>query len=277
MNTVPHVLLTGLFFLLSLSGFSGADNHPVGGGPAGIANAWVSRSDIWSIHHNQAGLGFASNMQAAVYYENRFLLSELSVQNAAFVLPTKSGTFGLSYTGMGFNAYRENTAKLGYGLKLADRISAGIGLGYTHVRIGAGDYGSRGALLAELGIQFRVSKNLTLGAHAFNLSRSRLSEYNDERVPFIFRLGGHYTFSEKVLIALEVEKDISFPPTLRGGFEFHPIDLLYVRAGLSSGPMQAAFGFGLELKNFRLDLATTFHRQLGLTPQASLIYSFDKK
>ncbi len=89
--------------LLSSSLFASNDNYPMGGRSAGIGHASVTLSDVWSTHHNQAGLAYLENISAGVFYENRFLLKELGVQGGVLALPTKGGTFGISMSSFGYS------------------------------------------------------------------------------------------------------------------------------------------------------------------------------
>jgi hypothetical protein len=267
-----------LSFILVLPGnvFATGDNYSTGGQNAGLAGSGVAMNGLWSLHHNQAGLGFTNALEAGIYYENRFLLKSLGVQSLAVVLPTNSGTFGIQYTGSGNNLYREHQATLGYGLALGKKISAGLGITYQAIQQPL-DYGSRSLFMAEFGVQYQVNEMLTFGAHVFNVNRAKVHIYNNERAPTIFRLGGMYKFSNKTLVTAEVEKDIDFPVAFRVGFEFKPVEYLYLRAGVASAPVSSSFGAGFLMKGFKLDLAFSFHRYLGFTPQAGLIYTFQKK
>ena len=74
---------------------AGNEDLPLGARSSGMGNASVSLSDVWSAHHNQAGLGFVRDISAGAYYENRFLLKELSIKGGVVALPVKGGTFGL--------------------------------------------------------------------------------------------------------------------------------------------------------------------------------------
>src|SRR5437879_770897 len=97
------LFLIGFVFLSE----AGNEDYPVGGRSSAMGNASVSLADVWSAHHNQAGLGFEKNISAGVYYENRFLLKELGVKGAVIALPEKGGTFGLCVTNFGYSLYSE--------------------------------------------------------------------------------------------------------------------------------------------------------------------------
>ncbi|HRE75471.1 MAG TPA: hypothetical protein PK637_05030 [Flavobacteriales bacterium] len=268
-----------LLFLLFGSAplFAGNDNLPVGARSAGMANASVGLQDVWSVHHNQAGLAFLDAPTASVYYENRYLLREMGLSAFAFALPVKQGTFGLLYHAFGSAAYNESKTSLAYGMKLSPVFSVGIGLNYTTIRFGD-VYGRSSALCADLGFQVQVTKDLRIAAHAYNLNRAKHSGIvNNEYIPSIMRLGAHYTVSPKVIVATEVQKDIDHPVVFRAGAEYKVVEKLAIRAGVSTRPTLNNFGFGFYLKQFTLDVAASYHQTLGFSPQVGMTYRFGKE
>lgn len=268
-----------LLFALPLLCFSvkaGNENYTIGARQAGLANAGVCITDIWAVYHNQAALAGLNDMAAAVYYENRFMVKQLNMQGAAFALPTKSGVFGVSFSRFGYSLYNESKYGLAYAKNFGENFSAGVQLNYVSTSIGEG-YGSRGAFTAELGLRAQLAKGFFVGFHAYNVNRAKMANYNNERIPTIFRLGFQYNFSEKVFLAAEVEKDIDNSPIFKAGAEYHFVKAFYLRAGIASNPYLNTFGLGLEIaEKLRLDVATSIHPVLGVSPQGSLSYTFKK-
>lgn len=283
---IRHIAFVALLIVLTAMtypSFAGGENYSIGARSAAVGNASVTMSDVWSIHHNQAGLSGISSPFAGIHYENRYGLKELSLQAAAFAMPLPgdgSNVIGLSMTTFGYSQYRDTKIGVGFGKKLGDKYSVGIQLDYLQTNIG-NEYGSNGALAAEAGIQAEIIDNLTLGVHLFNPTRAKILEYQIqeeteiERIPTIMRVGVNYLFSDKLLIVIETEKDVYFKPIFKGGIEYHPIDMLYLRGGISSDPVKNTFGFGLDMNNFRLDFAASKHQVLGYTTQISLVYNFN--
>jgi hypothetical protein len=256
--------------------FASNDNAPLGARSAGMGNASVGLSDVWSAHHNQAGLGFQRSIAAGVFYENRFLVKELSVRAASVAVPIKGGTFGLCISNFGYSLYSENKYSLSFAKAFGEKVSGGIALDYLTTTIAEG-YGTRGALAAEAGLQAKPVKNLIIGCHIFNPTRAKLADYNSERLPTIIRLGGTYNFSNKVIAALETEKDIAKKPQLKAGIEYAVVKELFLRIGVGTQPSLTTFGFGLNLKGLRIDLSANYHQVLGLSSQFGLAYTFSKK
>jgi hypothetical protein len=252
-------------------------NDPVGARAAGMGNAGLNYTGIWSIFHNQAGLGHIDRFSAGAFYENKFLVSEFAHTGFGAAMPLKNSSIGLSYSNFGFSRYREGKLGVAYGLMLTDELSVGVQLNYHTLNINAENYGDKNSLTAEVGLRMQVSENVSLAAHIFNPTRTKLNDYRDERIPTVIRLGAAYQISEDVLFSGEAEKDIDKPALFRGGVEYQPADILYLRVGASSAPTLFAFGLGLKFEAFKFDLATTYHNVLGYSPQVSLTYAAGKK
>lgn len=270
-------LVLGAWFLglSSFSSFAYIDNYPIGARSFAMGNASVTLSDVWSVHHNQAGLAFQKNISGGIFYESKFFIPNLGLKGGAVVVPTNSGVFGLNISSFGYSKYNENKIGIAYGRTFGEYFSAGIQLDYLRTQV-AENYGSKGVIAGEAGVQAKLSKNFIIGAHIFNLNRAKGAIYNNEKIPTIMRAGLGYTFSDKVIICVETEKDIDFKPIIKFGLEYHVIEALYIRAGTSTNPFINSFGVGVFLKNIQLDVAAAMHPVLGYSSQMSLSYKFGK-
>jgi len=266
-------LFTFLLLPIFLAANAGNDDLPIGARSAGLANASLTLSDVWSAHHNQAGLGFLDKAAAGVYYENRFLIPELGLSAGVVAIPVKKGAFGLSVRNFGYQLYNESKIGLGYGRSFGDKLSIGMQLNLINVRF-ADVYGARNAFTAEVGAIYKLNSSLTVAAHINNPTRAKLTELDADRLPTIIRFGLRYQFSKKVFIAGEAQKDTYNKAQLRFGLEYMATNVFFLRAGVATNPINSSFGFGLKLKKLMLDFAGTFHQVLGFTPQFSLTYQF---
>lgn len=264
------------FVLFPLTTWAGQDNSHFGGRSAGMGHASVTLYDVWSTHHNQAGLAWLTNPTAGVFLQNRNLLKEFNYMGFAYAHPLKTGTIGASFTNFGSSLYGESKAGVSYALKFSDFISGGVAINYHNTRI-AYDYGSHSAITAELGMQAYLNEDFMLAAHLFNPTRSKLNDYNDERIPTIFRLGLSYKFSEKVLTVLEAQKDLLNSPSFKAGIEYNPNDMVFLRAGIGTTPTLASFGVGLKMNQVKIDIAASYHSTLGFWPELSFQYHLKGK
>ena len=60
----------------------------------------------------------------------------------------------------------------------------------------------------------------------------------------------------------------------KGGVEYIIDEVVGLRAGYSTLPRMAGFGFSLYLNQFTFDLGITYHSILGYSPQAAAIYDW---
>ena len=272
---MKKALLIFSFLFISPALFSGNENLPVGARSAAIGNASVCLVDIWALYHNQANIAYLKNVSGSVYYENKYLVKEMSLQAAAFVLPTKNkGVFGISFTRFGYSLYNESKYGLAYAKSFGPNFSAGVQLNYHNLHI-AENYGRKGSFTVEMGIRANVTKQLSVGFHAYNLTRAKMAGYNNERIPTILRLGLQYNFNEKVFLSTEVSKDIDYKPSFRAGLEYRPAKIFYIRAGVASNPFVSSFGLGFNIaEKVKIDISSSVHPVLGVSPMASFCYVF---
>ena len=274
---MQKIIITLLFCCCLSLAFAGDHNAPAGARSAATGNTSATYKDVWSAFHNQAGLAFIKEPVVGISHEQRFMLSELSLNAAAFALPTKSsGTFALSVSYFGYKLYNEQKVGLAYARKFGDKVSAGVQLDYLGTSIAEG-YGTKSAYTVEAGIDVLLVKDLWLGAHIYNPTKAKLSDYpnpSGEKIPSVLNLGLNYSFSEKVNIGVQTEKDLDADAIIKAGIEYHPIKQFFLRGGISNNPLLSSFGFGLELQNFVIDIAASYHQDLGFSPHLSLSYAF---
>ncbi len=260
-------------FLFSASGFA-QFNENLGGRSAAMGGASLNQIDIWSAENNLGAMAFYDQVSVGAYYSNSYLVKELALKSLVATYPLKNSTIGLSLSQFGYQFYQENKIGLAYGLKLSDKFGLGVQLNYFNLKIGEG-YGSKNQITAKIGLFTKITDEFSLAATISNPTRSKLVDYKDERLPTEFQLGLNYEFSDKLNTSIQFSKDIDFDPQFHFGIEYQALEMLYLRAGIASKPIESSFGFGLLLKDFQLDFASSFESNLGFSPKISLAYTFE--
>lgn len=242
---------------------------------AGMANASGSFKDVNSVFVNQAGLAYVEHMSFTAFGESRFLgTNGVNSFLIGAALPFEElGTFGLSINYFGFEAYNEQKIGLAYAKKLSKRMALGAQIDYLGTNIMG--YGTSHNITFELGLLAELSKTFTLGAHVFSPARLKLE--NGDEIPALLKISGAFKPSNKVLVTGQIEKDLDNTAIGRIGIEYHPMDVLYVRAGATTGTSMGALGIGLRLNGLDIDLATNYHQYLGLTPSVSITYTVGRE
>lgn len=273
---MKHTLLFSLILSISFA-FGGNEPQPLGARRAGMGGAFTAvRGDIWAMAANPAGLSDLKNMQVGLYLERRFMLKEINSGAFAFGMPFQEKHFaGLDFNSFGFGAYNESRLGLAYATTIIPKISFGAKFNVVHTSIQ--EYGAITRFVLDAGISSQITKSLSLGFSIFNASQTYLRKDIFEKVPTTLNLGLAWRVSNKVLALADFSKNEQYPFSFKGGLEYRPMDILYIRAGMSTKPVNLSMGLGLNWKNANFDFAATYHEQLGLSPHFGLSYSFGKE
>ncbi|MFT4760773.1 MAG: long-subunit fatty acid transport protein [Paraglaciecola sp.] len=264
------LLLITVSFFLCIPLFS-QNGAPPNAGARGTAmgNASVAFDDLNGGLANQAALANLEGIQAGIFAEQRFLIADLNSFSGIFALPTNSGTFGLAINYFGFSAYNEQKIGVAYARKFSEKVSVGAQIDYLNTSIE--EYGNKGVVTFELGLQFELSKELRFGTHIYNPIRSSVNL--EDNLPTIFKIGAAYTPADNLVVAAEIEQDLEYDSRFKMGIEYGFLEALDLRVGIQSNPTSLTFGLGLNIKeNFFLDFASAYHQVLGFSPSIGIIY-----
>ncbi len=263
-----------LLAILSKTSVFGYDNYGVGAKSASMGNASVMVPDVWSVHHNQAGMAFYDKFSLGIHHENRFLIPQYAYQSSLLSLPVKSGVFGFSYSFFGYKLFNEKKLAIAYSRKLIEKLSIGVQMDLINTYLAG--YGKENRPCAEIGLMAQPIENVFIGAHVFNVFQTNYSEnFTTSYIPTIFRIGAGYHLQDVLMINIEAEKNIDDKPDLKAGIDYHALHGLFIRIGISSYSSQYSFGLGYVYKRIFADIGFTSNRELGFTPHFSMSYEFN--
>lgn len=272
MHTKIFILL---FSCLSFTTYAWNDNQNSGAASMGMANASLMMKDVYATANNPAGLAYLNDFSAGTFYQSRFLVPGLANKTLTIATPSKLGSFGIMANSFGMKNYAENKFAISYARDFASTIAFGVQLNYLNTVIGDG-YGKAGAIAAEAGLQAKITNSLSIGAHLFNPTRTRISNNSNERIPSIYKIGLRYDFSEKFLVCVEGEKNSAIRKGVyKAGLQYNFYKSFYLRTGFSSNPTLSSFGIGMDLKGIAADIAMSYHSVLGVSSGLSLSYTLN--
>lgn len=305
-----HISISCAFFSLStlllVSPAAGQGNGPGvrGARAAALGNASVALAgEVWSMGNNVAGLAEIQQSSVGFYAENRYFSSALNVGALSVALPlgradgtagvrssttdgpvnepvaaartwARNGVVAFEAQRFGGVLYNETRLGAGYAYRFG-QISLGGRVDLLQVRIEG--LGSRRVVLGTLGGQIEiVPQRLTFGASLYNLGQTKLSSYQDERVPTVLKAGLAYRPSAQVLLLVETEKDVERDANFKAGLEYRPVPALVARLGLASLTAQASAGIGVLAGVLQIDYAASFQQALGFSQHLSVSKSWGK-
>lgn len=273
--TRKFTLLSGIILFNVLLSQSQVLRRPLAAAYTGMGAYSMNHVDVFSFTANQASLAQLKNSAAGVYGERRFLLSELNNYTATIGLTTNSGNFGVKANYSGFSDYNETQLGLAYGRKMGNKVDIGAQINYQSIRINS--YGNASAVSFELGTILHLTDKLHAGLHATNPVGGKFGKDQQEKLSSVYSFGIGYEASDKFLVSAEIQKEEDQPVNVNAGVQYKFIPQLLVRAGMSSATSAAWLGLGLTIKSFRLDVTTSYHPQLGITPGVLMLFNFNRK
>lgn len=248
-------------------------NQWQGARSAALGNANAATIDGFSQLNNQAAAAFVDHYTVGVYGNRAFMVEGINNLSLSAVAPTGLGNFGLAIGYFGYSAYNEQKIGIGYSRQLSPGFSIGVQFDYLSSFIS--EYGTTATYTVEAGLFYKITDELAAGAHVFNPVLAGFAESADP-LPTMMKLGLHYNSTGKVRFLVEAEKDLVQPVNFKAGVEYRPAEEISLRIGTSTNPVLLSIGAGFRWNNLLLDVASSYHPQLGITPHGGLVYSFQK-
>jgi len=241
-----------------------------------MAEVFVPLSDSWSVFGNQAGLAEINQMAVGGSFQNRFLINELSARTGFVVLPVQSSVFAISYYQFGKIPFRQEKIGLAYARKIAPNLN--FGLQFNDYRLFIAEENRSGSTVGlELGFQYHFNNRLLVGLHFRNPYQTKIHFHSESfKYGSTLALGLFYPLSETLGWVCEVDYNLDQTVRMKSGFEYSIFDQLFIRAGISGKPCLVSGGIGFCVGKLTIDLASSYHQNLGNSPSVSLQYHFIK-
>lgn len=230
--------------------------------------------DPFSFTSNQAALAQVKDASVGVYGERRFLLAENSVYGLALAIPTTKGNFGVQINYAGFANFNEQKAGLAYARSLGSKVDIGVQFNYYGYKIPA--YANASTINAEAGVIVHVTEKINAGVHVYNPVASKLGKTGDEKLASAYKFGVGYDATDNFYFSTEIVKEENQSVNVTGGVQYHFKKQFFARAGFRSDNSTGFAGIGFMVNNFRIDVASSFHPQLGISPGILLVYNIKK-
>jgi hypothetical protein len=268
--SLHRIIVSVLLFSLFLTAYCGNPFlNSAGAGEAGMGSVCIMKTGFWSSFHNQALLAYNKSFTTGLNYENRFNLLELGTRTAGLTIPAGKTSLGIIYSHFGYSDFKRSMFGLACGMPLGENLSAGVQIDYF-LENASGDYENHHAATCEAGIYFRPSEKVSVGVHIFNPVPNSLRK---TIMPSSIRAGAGIELSKVLFAGAEAEMSSGEKLIIRTGFEYEVLKKLSLRGGFSSENTSFTFGLGYLLKSLRIDLSFASHEKLGITSNASLVFT----
>jgi len=240
-----------------------------------IAGTSVADNQSHTAFANPALISYIPKFEAGVFFENRFILSELSTRGAQFSITTPYVSTSFQFSYFGFNVYHDMLLGIGFARNFAEKFALGVQFNYYSTYFsGVNTYKS--AFFPQIGLNVKITPHLNLGFSTFNPFQTSIKETLIlKRIPSIFSLGTSYNFSDEFVWKFQIDKEISSNFRIATGFDYEMLNFLKVKIGTYYDDyLVMCLGTGFNFKGFIIDLNEELHPVLGLNTQATIKYRF---
>ena len=269
LSSLPKISVSVLLFFSSLAA-SGEDPYrpSAGAGEAGKGFVCIIKDGFWSSFHNQAILANNTSFSFGFNYENRFNISELGTRSVGMIIPGGKASVGVIYSHFGYTDFKRDMSGLACGMKLTNKIAAGLQVDYFAERA-VGGYSNIQSVTCEVGLLVNPSENIMIGLHLFNPVPNSLRK---SFLPTSLRIGVGTNLNKLLFTGIEAEMSSGSNLIFRTGFEYEAAKKLWLRGGFCSDSNSFSFGLGFLLKIVQIDISFVTHEKLGVTSSVSLIF-----
>jgi len=244
--------------------------------PYTVLSAYSSQqSDALSFTGNQAALATTASAGIGIYGERRYFLEATTAYVIAAALPAQRGNFGVTVNYSGFKNFNETKLGLAYARNLGSSADVGIQFNYYGYQVPS--YGKASAVFAEGGVIFHLTEKLNAGIHMYNPMRAKLGKDSDEKLAAVYKFGLGYDASANFFAGGEIIKEEDKPVNVTAGMQYQFAKQFFVRAGFLSESSTVFGGAGISWRNLRLDIAGSYHPQLGFSPGLLIIANWGNK
>lgn len=247
---------------------SNAQDQPIGAVSASLNYSSVTITDYWA--NNQANMVNHHSGGAAIYYENRFMMSELSTRAVTIFSPIGRGITGIKYSYFGYEFFNDQLIGIYYARKIIPNLSVGVQLDLKILEISESE--PKICATFEIGLNTKLNDKLSIGLWTYNPIGIKS---NTEKALSIIRTGLKWDISESVFTTVEAEKNTHENEiVLRAGAQYDIHDMYFFRIGTSTSEQFLSFGAGFSFHRFSLNLSSFMHNILGVSMQFGITYSF---
>jgi len=269
-------LLAGFFTCFCFGNiFAGGEGFVLGSRSVGSGQIGILYSDIWSVHNNIGAIGWLKQGGLGVAFDNRYNLQALNqISFSAATVSEKYGTLGFGASRFGSDLFNQSKASLGWAKAFG---IASIGIQGQWAQTAATEFPTRHYFLLNFGGLARLTSKLHFAASISNITQTKASEFQEERIPTIVRAGIAFLPNAKVKLLSEVQKDLDLKSIVKIGLEYEFVKKVWIRTGFSSQIEQVSGGLGIQWRNFQFDYAIANHPQLGWTNSIGINFLIGKQ
>lgn len=222
--------------------------------------------------HNLAFATWGNSYRTSIEFKNGFLIKELSTKTIQFSAVKKGNLAFAEISHTGGAKMGDLTTDVGYGKNFGQRFAFAMRFYYffTHAQ----GYEARHSFTFDLSFAAKITSQWSLGVSVYNPAHLKFGVVGNEYIPLRFNFDIAYSLSEKVLLAMGIEKEIAgaFRINMGGCFALNKYLMLDFQCAIPEPAIQLAVQ--LMWRSLRIRFASEYQFSLGLSPLCGISYEF---
>ena len=238
--------------------------QPVGARPGGLGDTFAGWAEgVEGVFWNPGAVAWGKGVSITGGYERPFGLAALDAHAIGTAASGGRTAVGLGYLEYGFRLYRERTAGLTIGLRVASRL--GLGLRIRRMRLSVAGGANRAWTAFDLGARVVMGPKCSLGLAAWNAGGQSVDVLGQGGTA-----GVGFQVVPNLALLLDVRKEAGRPTGVSAGVEYSASHRVMLRMGAGGRAERLSVGVGVIHRGLRIDYATLYHTVLGLSHRVSL-------
>jgi len=224
--------------------------------------------------HFPGAESFITGPFAVAAWTRPFGVDDLSVTTVHAGTRFGKAGISLSCSGCGFDLYGDESEKIGFSYAFLDRISCGIRLTRSAMRIRG--FGNAYALSADGGVVFRPVESVWVAGSYEDMSGAELGE-SREPLDGRTRLSAAWSMTGDFTLLCSASKVRLYDTSFSGGFTAGLSPLLTVGVTGASEPDRMEFLGMVHIRGLTWAYRGSYHRDLGMSHGFSMCWTGQRK
>lgn len=236
----------------------------VGARPGGLGDTFAGWAEgVEGVFWNPGAVAWGKGVSVTGGYERPFGMAAMDAHAIGTLASTGRMAVGLGYLEYGFSLYRERTAGLTVGLRVASRL--GLGLRIRRMQLSVAGAANRAWTVFDLGARIAFGPKFILGLSTWNAGGQSVDVLGQGGTA-----GAGFQVVPNLALLLDVRKEAGRPTGVSAGVEYIASRRVMLRMGAGGRAERLSVGAGVIHRGLRIDYATLYHTVLGLSHRVSL-------
>lgn len=238
-----------------------------------LGGTYLTRQGTSMAMYNQAGLGSVSDRSLSLQHSRPFLAGDLGTSSLSLQWGTPHGGMGTTLTHTGISGYSQTSAWISFGIQLAGRWSAGLGLHFWTHSFSERWFHHPGFSFAA-GALWRIHDRIRWGIHIVHPVGWTSGLPGKYALPMTISTGVCLYPGQGTALYLEMASVTGQALKWKMGLEWEIRKNIRLQFGLQPAPFLLSGGISFHYSGWMIQTAFAFGPETGISPATGLTHAW---